>query len=86
MGNVGIEMRQVSIRIPADDYDALENEARGKGIPLAAYIRDLLQAHVQNKNMSEKIESEFSRLLESDKFDDIIVEKFLRAYDRKRKN
>lgn len=77
-------MTAVTVRLPKDDYNALDEEATKKGMALAACLRDILQAHLHNKDLSEKIESEFARLLDSDKYDDVIVEKFIRAYDKKR--
>lgn len=85
MGNEAIEYRKITVRLPLDDYSALEAEAIKKDTPFAAYVRDLLQAHLLKKGFSENFESEFERLLTSGKFDDKIVETFLRAYGNKKK-
>jgi len=80
MGNDGNAVMQITVRLPPDDYYALEAEAKEKKTPLAAYVRDLLQIHLSKRNFSEQFEHEFERILNSGKYDDKIVETFLRAY------
>jgi len=61
------------------DYQALEKEAKEKGVPLAAHCRDILELHIMMEDIDNNIEKKFLEILESDKFDDAFVEKFTRA-------
>lgn len=83
MGSDGNTVMQITVRLPTDDYFALEAEAKEKQTPLAAYVRDLLQLHLSKRDFSEQFEHEFERILTSGKYDDKIVETFLRAYKYK---
>ena len=65
------------------DTDSLTWEVMGKQTPLAASVRDLLQLHLSKRDFSEQFEHEFERILTSGKYDDKIVETFLRAYKYK---
>jgi len=85
MGNEKGEMVPLTVRLPPDDYAALESEAKTKQMALAAYIRDLLQAHLLKRDFSDQFESEFERVIVSGKYDDKIAEVFLRAYGNLKK-
>lgn len=69
---------KIMVRMLPKDYQALEKEAKEKGIPLAAHCRDVLELHLMRENIENNIEKKFLEILESDKFDDVFVEKFSR--------
>ena len=58
------------------DYQALEREAKEKGVPLAAHCRDVLELHLMREDIDNNIEKKFLEILESEKFDDAFVDKF----------
>lgn len=75
----GESYEKIMVRLLPKDYYALEREAKEKGIPLAAHCRDILELHLMREDPDNNIEKKFLEILESDKFDDVFVEKFTRA-------
>jgi len=65
---------QITVRIPDIEYNELVKEAEERDIPLAAYVRLLLQLHLDRKNLDsriisivdERIKSKLMCLLESE--------------------
>lgn len=76
---------KVTIRLPEADYYALENEAAKKSTPPAAYMRDLLQAHLLNVDLDGRIEEKLESLLLSEKFDEVFLDKLERFFTARRK-
>lgn len=80
MGNEKPEIyEKIMVRLLPADYQALEKEAKEKGVPLAAHARDILQLYVMRENLEENIEKKFMEILTSDKLNDEFLEKFNRA-------
>lgn len=59
--------------------------SKGKNVLFAKYVREIIRAHLSKSEFSEQFENEFERILASGKFDDKIVETFLRAYGNLKK-
>jgi len=73
-----------TVRLTEEDHAALKAEAKSKGVELAAYAREILKAHLLKVDFSGNLRDEVISIMESAEFDDIIVEKFLRAMKNKR--
>ena len=67
---------RIMVRMLPKDYQALEREAKEKGVPLAAHCRDVLELHLMREDIDNNIEKKFLEILESEKFDDAFVDKF----------
>lgn len=80
MGNEKTEVyEKIMVWLLPADYQALEKEAKEKGVTLAAHVRDILQLYVMRENLEENIEKKFMEILTSDKLNDEFLEKFNRA-------
>jgi hypothetical protein len=87
MGNEeGEAYLRIALRMPPDDYTALETLAARKGVPLAAFCRSALQEYILKESMSEEIERRLVDILESDKFDDLFAEKVGRAMSARKRS
>ena len=79
------KLPRITVRLPKDDYEALEAEAAQKGTPLASYVRDLLQAHLLDHHLDERVEEKLEEFIESDRFDDLFFEKMSRFFEARKK-
>lgn len=70
--------------MPDDEYKKLEEMAKQKGVPLAAFCRWVLQEFLLKESMTDEIEKKLFEILESDKYDDIFFEKVSRAMSARR--
>lgn len=75
---------RIGVRMPSDEYDKLEEIAKKKGVPLAAFCRWVLQEYLLKESMSDEIERKIFEILESDKYDDVFFEKVTRAMSARR--
>jgi len=85
MGGNEENLKRIMVRLSYEDYDALEEEAKKKGSPLASYVRDLIKAHLLNKEFDDKIEQKLEALIMSDRFDDIFFEKLSKFFEARRR-
>ena len=77
---------KVTIRLPEADYYALEEEAANKSTPPAAYMRDLLQAHLLNRDLDGRIEETLEKYMTSERFDDVFFSKLERFFTARKKD
>jgi len=84
MGNDEVELKAITLRVSVEDYAALEAEAKQKKRALATYCRELLHAHLAKADFSDQVKSEVMSIMTSEEFDDVIVQKFLRAMEKRR--
>jgi penicillin V acylase-like amidase (Ntn superfamily) len=75
---------RIAVRMPQDEYDKLEDMAKKKGVPLAAFCRWVLQEFLLKESMADEIDKKLFEILESDKYDDIFFEKVTRAMSARR--
>lgn len=57
------DINQFSVRLPNKEYNILYQEAEERGITFAAYVRYLLQLHIDRNDLEEKIEKVVERQL-----------------------
>jgi hypothetical protein len=85
MGNETYGVERFTVRLPTAEYNTLKAEADAKGIQLAAHARNIIQAHLRNQEMEERLEEKLEEFIESDKFDDLFFEKLGRFFEARKK-
>ena len=86
MGNDGVELLKITVRMSLEDYAALEAEAIALKRPLATHCRDILHGHLVKAELADQVKGEVITIMESEEFDEVIMQKFLRAMERRKKN
>ena len=86
MGNeLGEPYQRIAVRMAQEDYEALEILAEKRGVPLAAFCREVLKEFLLRDSMDEEIEKKLLEILQSDKFDDVFIEKVGRAMSARKR-
>jgi hypothetical protein len=86
MGEEGTRLIAMTVRMTEQDHAALKAEASAKGLELATHAREILKAHLLKQEFTSNLKDDVITILESEEFDDIIVQKFLRAMENRKKD
>ena len=79
-------VRKIMVRLPEDEAEILEAEARQKGTTLSAYCRQLLSRYVNSKTMDQELNRRVLEILQSETADEILLKKVKESLKRLSEN
>lgn len=47
--------QRIAVRLPTDEYDSIVRKASEKGIPVASYVRFIIQLYNDREDLDERI-------------------------------
>jgi len=86
-GGINVPIKQVMVRLPKEDAQALDDEARNKGTTLAAYCREILLDHLKGRENKEEllpiVREIVQDLLKSDDLDEEFGKKVAKSLSKR---